>query len=293
MLESMTGFGRGEYTESGYTAVAEVRSVNNRYLEVSYRLPQNIQHLESTYKELIQQYLERGKVNVTIQLEAVDDTDIGLELDNDKIASYKKLLLDLGEQAGITQELTFSQFLNFKEIFKSKELDEDDLELLSRISSEALKNALIDIKKMRAREGEILQKDLTERIHLIKSSFEKVQEIAVTRIPEARDKLKERVDQLINKDDVDSERLELEIIILADKMDISEEIVRMQSHLDYFLENLNEEKSTGRKLNFLLQEMHREANTIGSKANNAGIAHEVVDIKELLENIREQIQNIV
>lgn len=293
MLESMTGFGRGEHSQAGYTAIAEIRSVNNRYLEISYRLPQNLQHLEVTFKEQIQKYLERGKVNVTIQLEASGDDVSGLELDSAKVTAYKNLLHELAEQSGLSTTITLDQLIGFKDIFKTKELGENDIAFFTEISAKALGKALEEIKHMRVREGEILQKDLAERIRLIKEGFEKVQKLADGRIPESRDKLKERIAQLIEKEDVDSERLELEIVILADKMDISEEIVRMNSHLDYFLENLNEDKSTGRKLNFLLQEMHREANTIGSKANNAGIAHEVVSIKELLENIREQVQNIV
>ncbi len=292
MLESMTGFGRGEYTQSGYTAIAELRSVNNRYLETSYRLPQALQHFEPKFKELIQTYIERGKVNISLQLEASGD-DISMQLNDAKVSSYVDLLTVLKDKAGIKEPITLSHLLEFKELFTSRDISDEDEDLLLEVSKKALDEALKELKDMRLHEGAVLQKDLAERIASIRTHFDEVKKLSESRIPEVRTKLRDRVLQLIDKDEVDYERLELEITILADKMDISEEIVRMDAHLDYFLENLNAKTSTGRKLNFLLQEMHREANTIGSKANDAAIAHEVVAIKELLENIREQIQNVV
>lgn len=292
MLESMTGFGRGECSQGGYKATAELRSVNNRFLEITARLPQSLQAHEYVFKEAIQAYLERGKVSLSVQLELADEA-ISLELNEEKVTSYVHLLTRLQEIAGTNEEISLKHLLEFKEVFKSRDLDEEDTDTLLAIAKQAVDLALQEIKKMREHEGAVLQKDLAERIQLIRQHFEKVRSLADGRVDEVRTRLRERILQLIQKDDVDSDRLELEITILADKMDISEEIVRMSAHLDYFMENLNSDKSTGRKLNFLLQEMHREANTIGSKANDAPIAHEVVAIKELLENIREQIQNVV
>lgn len=291
MLLSMTGYGHGEATEHGVRAVADVRSVNSRYLEVTTRLPRSLILRENDVKELVRKEVSRGKVTVSISVEGKTAEELPLKVNKGAAKAYMKLLNDLRKAAGIRQKVTLEHLLKFSEVMEVGELEQtDEKEWVA--AEAALIKALDELEKMRQKEGNELRKDLEARICALSEKIEEVEKLSRDRIPEQRDRLRERVRQLLSNGTVDEHRLELEIALLADKLDVTEECVRFRSHTKFFLEALDSKESAGRKLTFLVQEMNREANTIGSKASDARIAHLVVEMKEELERIREQLQNV-
>ncbi len=291
MLLSMTGYGHGEATEGGVTAVADVRSVNSRYLEVSTRLPRGLMLRENDVKELVRAKVSRGKVSVAVTVEGKSEGMVPLKINTAAAKSYMKLLNELRKATGVREKVTLDHLLKFSEVMEVGELEQSD-EKEWAAAELALSRALDELQEMRRKEGTELRKDLEARIHLLAARIEEIDKLSRDRIPEQRNRLRERVRQLITNGSVDEQRLELEIALLADKLDVTEECVRFRSHQKFFLEALDNEESAGRRLTFLVQEMNREANTIGSKAADADIAHLVVEIKEDLERIREQLQNI-
>ncbi len=291
MISSMTGYGHGEASDRGITANAEVRSVNSRYLEVNARLPRSLQLRENDVKEIIRARISRGKINVLISVERESLGEIPLKVNRGAAKSYVRLLNELRKAAGIREKVTLDHLLKFSEVMEVGELEATD-EKEWVVAETALSEALGALQQMRQKEGNELRKDFERRIQSFSEKIDRIERLSKERIPEQRTRLRERVQQMLTNGAVDENRLELEIILLADKLDVTEECVRFRSHEKFFLEALNNEESAGRKLNFLVQEMNREANTIGSKAADATIAHLVVEVKEELEKIREQIQNI-
>jgi len=291
MISSMTGYGRGEATGEGITAIAEVRSVNSRYFEVNARLPRSLSLRENDVRELVRSKAGRGKINVVVSIDRESANGIPLKINKAAARSYIKLLNDLRKASGIKEKVTLDHLLKFSEVIEATELDSAD-EKEWAVAEKALGSALDELKVMRQKEGNELRKDLESRIQLLEGKIELIEKLSKESIPEQRTRLRERVQQLLTSGTVDENRIELEIALLADKLDVTEECVRFRSHNKFFLEALINEESAGRKLNFLVQEMNREANTIGSKAANAAIAHHVVEIKEELEKIREQLQNV-
>lgn len=292
MIVSMTGFGRGEASSDGITLTAEIRSVNSRYLDFSFRLPQEIQDKELKLKEKIQSKVSRGKLNVNIRLDQAQTGEPEITFDEQRVRGYKQLLEHLSNAAGIEEPVTLRNLMNFNDIFISRKQDEETLALIWKLSMEATELALDQLLRMRIKEGEQLGKDLNKRIDNIESLLDKIGDLSRKRAAEAKEKLQERLNNLISDDSMDPDRLEMEVAILADKMDITEEIVRLHSHIKFFSEALGQGEAVGRRLNFLSQEINREINTIGSKANSSEISRHVVHAKENLEQIREQIQNV-
>lgn len=292
MISSMTGYGRGEASEARVSAVAEIRSVNSRFLEVLARLPRSLALRENDVKELVRSRISRGKINVSVSIERESDGVLPLKINPAAVKGYLKLLDGLREASQIREPVTLDHLLKFPEVLEASDGDltgEADWELARR----ALMAALDEAALMRRREGSELMKDLVERVSLINRKIDEIERVASARIPMARERMAARISELIaDRSVIDERRLELELALYADKLDVTEECVRFRSHNKFFLEALNEAESAGRKLNFLIQEMNREANTIGSKANDASIAHTVVSVKEELEKIREQLQNI-
>jgi uncharacterized protein (TIGR00255 family) len=288
----MTGYGHAETTKRGETVSVEVRSVNSRYLEVTARLPRALSHREKDVKEIVRSCLTRGNLNVTVKIEKESNGATPLKVNVAAARSYYKLLNQLKKSVKLRERVRLEHLLNYSEVLEpvdAVESDDKEWELVD----ETLRQALGQLNTMRINEGKELAKDFERRINWIDESLDRIQELSVDRIPEERKRLQQRIAELVeDKNIIDQNRLELEIALLADKLDITEECVRYRSHNKFFLEAVKNEESPGRKLNFLIQEMNREANTIGSKANDATIAHLVVKIKEELERIREQLQNI-
>jgi uncharacterized protein (TIGR00255 family) len=291
MISSMTGYGHGEASGDGITAVAEVRSVNSRYFEVNTRLPRSLSLRENDVREIVRAKAGRGKINVVVSIERESPDGIPLRINKMAARSYIKLLNDLRKTSGIKEKVTLDHLLKFSEVIEAGELESTD-EKEWTVTEKALNKALDELKLMRQKEGSELRKDLELRIQSLEGKIDLIENLSKERIPEQRTRLRERIQQLLTIGTADENRLELEIALLADKLDVTEECVRFRSHDKFFLEALINEESAGRKLNFLVQEMNREANTVGSKAADAAIAHLIVEVKEELEKIREQLQNV-
>jgi uncharacterized protein (TIGR00255 family) len=291
MVTSMTGFGRGDASDGGLTAVVELRSVNSRYLEVSSRLPRSLSLRENEIKEILRRHVVRGKISVLVSLERNNGETGALRINPSTARSYYRLLSDLKKALKLRETIKLEHLLQFSDILEQEEGSTSD-EAEWKVVRRALDAALVGFKQMRSQEGEELANDFRARIALLTKRLEEVEVISRGQVPRERERLRERVRQLMESDKLDEGRLELEIALLADRLDVTEECVRFRSHNKFFLEALQGEEAPGRRLNFLVQEMNREINTIGSKSSAQEIAHLVVGMKEELEKIREQLQNI-
>lgn len=291
MVTSMTGFGRGENSKDGLTAVIETRSLNSRYLEISSNLPKRLAHRELDLREIVRKKISRGKISLNIAIEDTRSTSTSIKLNEKALNEYHAALTEVKKQLKIKETIKLEHVLSIPDIFASADVDgstDDEWDLIAK----ALGVALDRLNDMRRKEGRELARDLHNRVKEIEKNTEKIEKLAVERVPQERLRLRERIAKLFESDEIDEQRLEMEIVVLADKLDVSEEIVRLRSHIKFFIEALKGNDQAGRTINFLLQEMHREINTIGSKANDAAISHLVVAVKEDLERVREQVQNI-
>lgn len=291
MVESMTGFGRGETSDDGIAVEVEVRSVNNRFCDVSVRLPRQLGTYEYEVQQIVKQSVGRGKVNVHVRVDSEELSGSRLRIDPDAAKLYRKLLGELGETTGLEADVRLEHLLHFNDIFV-QESEDEDADGTWKLVQQALEAALDDFRSMRLREGEALSEDLKQRLDLMSTALAEIEARAPERIEEATERLKNRIASLIEDESVDESRLATEVALLADRFDITEECVRLRSHIAVFREALDGPESAGRKLNFLTQEIHREVNTIGSKANDFSISNQSVLLKEELERIREQVQNI-
>lgn len=291
MISSMTGFGRGEVRENGFLVSVEMRSLNHRFLDVELRLPRNLNAMEREIKELISKSVPRGRVNATLSIKGEVTPTTNLTIDKGLASTYMKLLEDLKQQFKLNGDIELTQLLSFPDIISFENSEEMD-DNLGEIVRNAFSLAIEDLKSMRVREGLEIRKDLEARIKKINKLIKAIAKGNEESIKDTYTKLKEKVTALTETEIINEGRLEMEIAFLAEKADVTEECTRFQSHNTLFLELLDKANSEGRKLNFLLQEMHREANTIGAKTNNAEVSHWVVEIKEEVEKLREQIQNI-
>ena len=291
MVTSMTGFGRGEFADGGLTAVVEIRSVNSRFLEVSSRLPRSLSLRENEIKEILRQRVVRGKISVVVSLERNNGGAAPLRINASTARAYYRLLLDLKKALRLKETIKLEHLLQFSDILEQEEgesADDAEWEVVRR----ALEFALGGFQEMRVQEGQELEVDFNARIALLTQRLDEVETLSRSQVPRERERLRERIRQLMENEKIDESRLELEIALLADRLDVTEECVRFRSHNKFFLEALKGKEAAGRRLNFLVQEMNREINTIGSKSSAQEIAHLVVGMKEELEKIREQLQNI-
>jgi uncharacterized protein (TIGR00255 family) len=291
MISSMTGYGRGEATGKGMTVAVELRSVNSRFLEVSTRLPRSLSIRENEIKEIIRKRISRGKITMLAVVEHENDGDIPVRVNVSAAKGYYKLLNDLRKTVKLKQRVGLEHLLQFSEVLEPLEMentDEKEWIYVQRALDMAIGNLLV----MKRNEGEELGKDFRHRIGLLEEKLSQIEKISAEQVPTERVRLRERIRQLLDSETIDEGRLEMELALMADRLDVTEECVRFRSHNKFFLEALAHDEAAGRKLNFLIQEMNREANTIGSKSSAAEIAHLVVTIKEELERIREQLQNI-
>lgn len=288
MIKSMTGFAKAEAGEKNFHAVVEIRSVNGRYLEPQVKLPRELSQREYDLREILRAALTRGSVSVTVKIE--HKATAPRKLNENVAVQYAGALESLKKKLKLKDVITLDHLLQFKEVFDA-DTEAEDVEMW-RVAEKAVRTALKLHDEMRVNEGRELVKDFKNRVKEIETGLNKVEDMGSKRIPEERERLRARIAQLFESDEIDEQRLQMEIVLLADKLDISEECVRLRSHIKFFHETLDEKEAVGRKLNFLLQEMNREVNTIGSKCNDAAISHIVVGMKEELERIREQVQNV-
>ena len=288
----MTGYGRGEFSNDQYKFKVELKAVNHRYNDILVKMPRHIGYLEESIKKMIKEKISRGKVDVYINLEYINESAIDVKVDIPLAKSYKLALEGLVRELGLEDNVRLSNILNISEVVKTerKELDED---LIWNILKEAVTIALENITSMRVTEGMELKHDILGKLVNIETSVKAIVERSPNIVIEYKDKLRERINNLLDDNiTLDEERLSNEIVFFADKSSIDEELVRLNSHIKQFRSILDEDESVGRKLDFLIQELNREINTIGSKANDIVITKYVVELKAELEKIREQIQNI-
>ena len=294
MLESMTGYGSAESVGSGVRTLVELRSVNNRFAEISVKLPRQLLSFELEVRELIRAHFQRGKISAFIQIQVGEEQSISLSVNAAKIKAYKELLDTLKRESSLDTPILLEHILRFPDIFDNGTSSLDNVDQLWPLVKTLLQEAIVRLKAMRQREGEELSVDFSKRIAEIECTLGLITTLASDNLEAVRKRLAAKVEAIAGRDLTYSrDRLEMELILAADKLDITEELTRFASHNKFFLEELsNDESGTGRKLNFLLQEQLREANTIASKSQNADISQKIVQIKEDLEKIREQLQNI-
>lgn len=290
MIVSMTGYGKADAVIDGSPVTVEIRSVNGRFLELNIRLPREWGDRETAIRELLKQTLQRGSVNVYVRREQVVD-QAAVHIDWVTAAAYVDALRTLQDRFGLNGPVTLDHVVSYQPIFQGEKPAVDHDAITSELMA-AVHHALGELQSMREREGEALRTDLRERLESITMHLDVVERLSTERIPLERDRLRERVSQLIDDEHLDEQRLQLEITLLADRLDITEECVRLRTHMKHVYDDLDVGGAVGRKLNFQLQEMNREVNTMGSKSNDAAIARHVVMMKEELERIREQVQNI-
>ncbi len=288
----MTGYGKGEYSNDSYRIRVELRAVNHRYADITVKMPRHISYLEEKLKKMIKEKMNRGKIDVYVNLDYINETAIDIKVDLPLARNYKNVLEVLANDLGIDNNIRIHNIIGLTDIIRTerKEVDEDTM-------WDCLKNAaelsLEEASAMKNAEGLSLGKDIRSRLDLMVEIVKEIQEKSDNIAFEYRDKLRERVNSLLDPDSsINEERLELEIAILADKTDINEEITRFYSHIDQFHTILEENEPVGRKLDFLIQEMNREVNTMGSKTTDLEVTRNVVNIKSEIEKIREQVQNI-
>lgn len=292
MIRSMTGFGRAEVERNGRVLVAEVRSVNHRFLELSSRLPRGLQAHEDKLRSHLQEMLSRGKINLTVSWKGASEEGGVLSVNFDLAQRYVDILQELRGKFGFREAVTLGQITSLPDVFVWNEPDLDAKEAWSLLR-DGVDLAVKDLIVMREVEGESLTKEFTARLERMRAAVASVEARAPERVREAKERMRQRVAEILKGEaEVDEDRLLIEAAIQADRMDCTEECVRLRSHIDQFESLLREGGPVGRKFNFLTQEMNREANTIGSKANDASIARDTIQLKEEIEIVREQVQNI-
>jgi uncharacterized protein (TIGR00255 family) len=291
MIRSMTGYGSADLERDGQRLSAEIRSVNHRYCEVSIRSPRLVALFEDQIRQLIQERFSRGKINVSIEWTGVGESGEVLKLNEPVVDRYVALLDQLQTRYKLDSGLDVRTLASLPDVFTWEHTalsDEDTWSLVKSVIDKACEN----MNSMKAREGEALAHDLEKRLKIIRTELDRVIVRAPLRPVEAKDRLMTRIKVMLDDVEMDPARLAQELAIMADRLDCTEECVRLSAHLDQFLSLMEGHELAGRKLNFLLQEMNREANTIGSKANDVEIAHAVIVIKEEIERLREQVQNV-
>ena len=291
MVKSMTGYGRAEETVSGCTITVELRSVNNRYLDCNVRIPRLYLFAEEAIKSRVQNTISRGKVDVFVTLDSTGADRVQVSVNKPVADGYYAALRQLAEDYGLSSDISVSLLSRFPEVLLAEKAEEDVEQMAKDICS-VLDQALADFDQMRTREGEQLKEDILSRAAAIEDKVALVEKRSPQTVAEYRAKLETRMNEVLANTQLDPARILTEAAIFADKIAVDEETVRLRSHITQLREMLSKGGATGRKLDFLIQEFNREANTIGSKCSDIEISGHVVDIKAEIEKIREQVQNI-
>lgn len=292
----MTGFGEAAGATAAGTLRVELRTVNHRYLNINSRLPSALSRFEGEFKDWFRDYFSRGHVNCTARWEMNGEGPgaVTLQLDETRVANYLNLFRDLSDRFGVLGAPDLTTLLRFNDIIVRTESDELPVEIDGAEVRAIFQAAAERVVEMREEEGNRLEVDLRERLAAIEVALDRIEQIAPGRIVAERQRLQDAIAELLGSTRIDEQRVAQEIAILAERWDVNEEIVRFRSHNEMFAQLLASDgrEPVGKRLSFLVQEMHREANTIGSKANNTEIAHLVVGIKDELERLREQVENV-
>ena len=291
MIKSMTGYGRAQGSFSGGEITVEVKSVNNRYLDCGVKLPRGYAYLEEGVKSLVQKSISRGKVDVYITINSAGADNVKISVNGPIAAGYIEAMRSLVRDYGIQDDISVSAISQFNDVLLVEKQEQDENEVKTAISS-VVQNALDAFDAMRTREGEALKADLLQKADGILTLVSSVEARSPITVAAYRERLTAKMREVLEERQIDEARIIQEAAIYADKVAVDEETVRLRSHVDQLKGMLNDGGVIGRKLDFLMQEMNREANTIGSKCNDIETAGYVVDIKAEIEKIREQIQNM-
>lgn len=291
MIRSMTGYGSAELEKNGHRLTAEVRSVNHRFCEVSVRAPKGVLLFEDQIRQLIQDRFSRGKFNLSVTWAGAGGAGEVLKLNEPVADRYVALMQQLRDRYGLSGDVQLSTLANLPDLFSWEQSVIGDEEMWSLVR-EVVEKSCDSMNGMKGREGKALAADLQKRLDIIRTELERVSARAPLRPAEAKERMVARIKPLLEDVEMDPIRIAQEVAMLADRLDCTEECVRLDAHLDQFKHLADGPELAGRKLNFLLQEMNREANTIGSKANDVEIAHAVIVMKEEIERLREQVQNV-
>lgn len=291
MISSMTGYGRAELVKEDVKASAEISSVNNRFCEIQFRLPKFLNPLESKLKETILSTITRGKISYTLNWEESLPITSYVKLNEEASDVYYTIMTQLKEKYNLSSEIRADHFLNLPDLIKV-EKEEYDIDKAWEVVHEITLRALEEFNSMRKAEGTRLAKDLKQRVNNLDGTISEIEKLTPLNVESYRKKLKTRISELLADQVVDEQRIEQEVALMAEKCDVTEECVRFKSHNQQFLSALKEGGPVGKRLTFLLQEMNREANTIGAKASDAKISQKVIFLKEEIEKLREQVQNI-
>lgn len=291
MLKSMTGYGRYEETINGRRISAEIKSVNHKFFEVSQRITRGYNFLEDAVKTCVQSKVSRGKIDVFIQVETIQSSDVQVLVNHSLANGYVCAFREIQQTYGIKDEISLSLLSKYSDIFSVHKKPEDEEEITMSVIS-VLEKAVESFVEMRVAEGSRLKDDILKRAATIIDIVEEIEKITPKTIAAYREKLYTKLSEILEDKQIDEQRLITEAAIFADKVAVDEETVRLKSHFSQLKTMIQSNEPVGRKIDFLIQEMNREANTIASKSVNSEIAYKIVDVKAEIEKIREQVQNI-
>ncbi len=291
MIKSMTGFGRSEHSTQSRKIIVEIKAVNHRYCDITIKMPKKISFFEAAIRNLLKQYIQRGKVDVFINYEDYTESKVSVKYNEDIARAYYANIKKLSDDFGLENDMKASALSRYPEVFTLEEQDIDEEEIWSFMEG-AIIEACERFVETRILEGEHLKNDIFLKLDAINSKVDFIEEREPQIIKEYREKLMNKVQELLGDTKIDEAVLATELIIYSDKICVDEETVRLKSHINHTKSTLNEGNSVGRKLDFIAQEMNREANTILSKATDLEVSNTAIDIKTEIEKIREQIQNI-
>ncbi|MGM0382893.1 MAG: YicC/YloC family endoribonuclease [Thermodesulfobacteriota bacterium] len=291
MLKSMTAYGSAESLKDNFEFIVELRSVNYRYRDIIVRLPQSLQIFEEKIRAIVSSTVKRGRIEVSIQIKNNGDEGVQFELNRPLVKAYIKVFKELNEELECNQHIDPCFFSQLKDIIITKQ-DSMDIEYIWSDLEEVVNKAVRSMESMRINEGRALEKDCLERLNRIKEYIDEIRTRTMVIVESYRDKLIQKINKLIKPIEVNEDRVLQEVALMADRSDITEELVRVESHLEQFRNFMNHDDVIGRKLDFLLQEINREVNTMGSKAADSFVSQHAVEIKSELEKLREQIQNV-
>lgn len=290
MIKSMTGYGKANVSKNAREYQIEIKSVNHRYLDICVKIPRQLSYLEEIIKKQIATKVKRGKIDVFVTFENDSLQGRTIQINTELAKAYIDELKKLAQKENLLADIQVNDIANYPDVLKIQNNQNEDI--IQEEIIETVKIATDNLIQMRQAEGNKMAEDLLARLNNIQIKVEEISKLSTGLIEEYIVKLEERIKQLLPEGEVDSTRLSQEVVIYADKCSVEEEITRLNSHIAQFKTLLNSEEAVGKKLDFIIQEMNRETNTIGSKANHLNITNRVIDIKTEIENIREQVQNI-
>lgn len=291
MIKSMTGFGAGDAETADFKVHIEVKAVNQRFLETNYHMPYSMNMFENQLTKKIKEYASRGKLDINIRFQDLRDKAVTVKVDKGLVDAYGQALQEISSQLELSAPVTAAQIASYPDVLKLNE-ENADLEAAQPVLMQAMEQALESFVAMREAEGQNIQRDLLARIGTLENFVGELEKLAPEIVATYRQRLENLLREYLAKEDIEESRIIQEVALFTDKVNYTEETVRLRSHFDQFRQIITAGEPVGRKLDFLIQEMNREINTVASKANSAGAAQFVVDVKSEIEKIREQIQNI-